>query len=136
MADVFEYRLPARRPLIWVVLAALLTLMTVIGVTGAAWYIWAIWGGTLLLVLYMLVVNPVSGIRLTPELLTLAAWRDPKPILLRDIAMVEIQNWSDSTDMVIHLTGGERIRAYSGDMPPKARLVRELNLRRVPVQET
>ncbi len=70
------------------------------------------------MVLFMLVRNPVNGLLIEDGQLVLSAWRKPRRIPLRDIALVEIIEWSDSTDMKIHLGSGDVIDAFSGDIPP------------------
>jgi hypothetical protein len=133
MSKAYEYRLPGRRPIVWFTLAAVLFLLAVAWQNNAPWWAWAILLPAVAVITYMLALNPVSGIRLTQDSLTLSAWRKPQDISLGDIEAVVVTGLSDSTSVEIHLKSGEKIPTFSGDMPPASDLVAELSARDVPV---
>ena len=119
MEPVFSYKEPGRRPATYLA-AVVFALFFGAAVTyGAEWYVYlpVVLGGVMLL--YMLVKNPVSGVALLDEFLVLSAWSNPQKIPLRDIARIEIISWSDSIDMKVHLKSGGAISAFAGDIPPR-----------------
>lgn len=136
MEKVYEYRAVGRRPTVWAAAAVFLFLLVLALYNGAPWYVWAIWGPCAGMVLYMLICNPVSGLRLTEDRLTLSPWRTPQDIALRDIAQVEFILWSDSTDVKLHLVDGTVITTFSGDIPPRSSFTAELTRRGIPVTQS
>lgn len=131
--DVYEFRLPGRRLSVWMGSAVMAFLLIVALVNSAPWYIWVIWGGTSVGFAWLLLRNPVSGLRIDGKTLTLSPWRKPVEIALSEIDHVEIIDWSESTDVVIHLTDGERLTTFSGDIPPTSLFEMELKKRDIPV---
>jgi hypothetical protein len=118
MNEVYEYRCPGRRSIVWLIAAIQAVLLWLAVTHDAPWFIWAIWGPTSLAVAYLLLANPISGLRVDDRYLVLSPWRKPREIPLSEIARVEIRDWSDSTDVVIHLRDGGAVSTFSGDIPP------------------
>lgn len=85
---------------------------------GAEWIFFVPGGIGFAMLLFMLIKNPVNGLELQDEMLILSAWRSPLPVPVRDIAKLEIVEWTDSSDFKVHLKSGETIEAFSGDIPP------------------
>lgn len=72
------------------------------------------------MVLFLIVKNPVMGVRLQRDRLVLSAWQKPRDVMLADIATITFIHWSDDTDMEISMCNGDLIRVFSGDIPPIA----------------
>ncbi len=100
--------------------------MTVAATKDAPWYIWAIWLPAAAMILQELIRNPVSGIRLTRQTLILSPWQRPREVALSDIHHIEFIEWSDSTDMEVHMRSGDVIRVFSGDIPPRGPFIAQL----------
>ena len=84
------------------------------------------------MVLFLIVKNPVMGVRLQRDRLVLSAWQKPRDVMLADIATITFIHWSDDTDMEIALHNGDLIRVFSGDIPPIApfkKVLQEAGLR-------
>lgn len=135
MDTLYSYRLPARRLITWVFAGIMIALMVLAYVDRAPWYIWAVWVPSFAMIVYMLVQNPVSGLQLTQDTLILSPWQSPRQIALRDIDRVEFIDWSDSTDMQVHLINGDVIRVFSADIPPQARFMSQLADRGIRIVE-
>ncbi|MBW4708077.1 hypothetical protein KX928_09785 [Roseobacter sp. YSTF-M11] len=136
MSETYEYRLPGRRASVWMTLAVVGLLLAVVASEVASWYIWLVWMPSMAMVLYLLLKNPISGLRLTNDMLLLSAWRNPQALLLQDIAKIRFIDWRDGSDMEVHLHSGEVIQAISSDIPPRSSFVRALHQRGIPVEIT
>ena len=133
--DVYEYRQQARRPVVW--LAAMVTgfLLGLMIWNTAPWYIWLVWVPASVVLLVYLVRNPVTGLRITQDALTLSPWQVPQVIALKDVRFVRIVDWTDSTDIEVHLRDGTATRLQDADIPPRRDFVAALAARGVPVEE-
>ncbi len=133
MEQAYEYRCPGRRTSVWLGACVQAFLLWIALTNGAPWYIWTIWGLTSLGFAYLLLGNPISGLRLDDTHLILSPWRKPQKIPLTEIAKVEITDWSDSTHVVIHLQDGSKVSTFSGDIPPTGCLENVLTARGISV---
>lgn len=133
MTNDFEYEETGRRPIIWFSLCVFLFLFWLAYTEGAPWWIWAVWSISGGMVVYMLIANPKSGMRITGS--TLAYWAGgPRSTLtLSDIDHIVIEDWSEATDVTIELTDGRSIELFSGSLPPIHVLEKQLQARNIAV---
>lgn len=87
------------------------------------------------MILTYLARNPVTGLRITDTDMTISPWRVPEVIALRDVRFVRIVDWSDSTDVEVHLNTGTATRLQDADIPPRAEFVAALSARGIRVEE-
>ena len=117
MSEVFEYKQQGRRPS--TVTAAVLCLVALgfAAYHGAPWSIWAIWGASSLLVAYMVICNPVSGMRLSDTEVTFSPHARPLTVTLRDIDTIIMTDWSDGTSAALKMRSGAHHQLSSSDFP-------------------
>ena len=135
MQEVYSYRLQGRRFAVWLISIIVAMLCMLALYEKAPWFIWAIWLPSASMLLFLLIKNPTSGVRLMRDRLILSPWQKPREVMLRQIKRVVFVSWSDSTDMEIHLTDGKKLRVFSGDIPPKEPFMQKLEGLGVPVFE-
>lgn len=135
MEEVYSYRLQGRRLVVWSSAVAIAMLCMLALYEKAPWFIWAIWLPCAAMLLFLLIKNPTSGVRLMRDRLILSPWQKPREIMLKDVQRVVFVSWSDSTDMEIHTADGGKIRVFSGDIPPKEPFMSKLEALGVPVFE-
>ena len=135
MHEVYEYRLSSRRSAIWLA-AALVAFSLGYAVVNSAPAILTVicaTGGVLLG--WMLMANPMSGIRVDHETLVLNAWRRPREIPLSEIAYLRMTHWTDdSTVSIVYKDGREEGTNYA-DMPPPNTLAAVMAARGIPVYD-
>ncbi|MEM1111845.1 MAG: hypothetical protein AAGI11_08050 [Pseudomonadota bacterium] len=131
MPQTYHYHYQSRRPLVLAALAVIIVLLAIAFVEGAPWYIWLIWGSTGLLLVFGYVVNRQSGLTLTTESFNVRVGKTVETVNLKDIQHVEFQEWSDSTDVSLHLLDGRTQKVPSLALPPIPVLEQELHSRGV-----
>lgn len=122
MPNVFEYEEAGRRPLTWMALAVFAFLFWIAWSNGAPWYIWAVWSVSFAMLAYLLVTNPKSGLRITDRVIEHWAGRKRTSIERSKVSHVEIEEFSESTYVSIHLKDGSKDHLFSGSVPPIPRL--------------
>lgn len=88
------------------------------------------------LVLWALIRNPQTGLRITDDALILSPWQTRQVIPLAEIEAVKYHEWSDSTDVYIWLKSGETVRVSPLDAPPVKSLRSVLAEKAIPIIET
>lgn len=84
---------------------------------------WLPVGGATGAALWMLLAGRVHGIDLTPEALIVTGAGRVETWPLDDIDHLQIADWTDSTDYVLHLRDGRRVPLFSGCFPRRADLI-------------
>ena len=84
---------------------------------------------------WLLMLNPVRGIRIDQENLILNAWRKPKVIPLADIAFLRAKHWTDDSDVVIVYNDGTEESTHPRDMPDLNTLALVMSQRGVKVKD-
>ncbi|MCF2905276.1 hypothetical protein L0666_09765 [Octadecabacter sp. CECT 8868] len=117
MAEDYEHQLSGRRPVMWLVL------MGVLGFIGVAWgepapiFFWVILAATLGLVLWSLIANPISGLRISGDRLIIAPQQQNNEISLANVDYLKIDNRSDSTEFVLYLKDGGGLAVHENNFP-------------------
>ena len=135
MNEVYEYRRAPNRGVIWLATTAVAMLIVAVTLTGAqelTWLTWAVGAATLC---WMLLPKPVAGIRVDNDALILSAWRNPRAILLDDIAFLRATEASAETDIAIVYKDGTEEGTFSGDMPNIEILVEVMAKRGIAVRD-
>lgn len=135
MNEVYEYRRAPNRGVIWLSVTAVAMLLAAITFTGArelTWLTWALGATTLC---WMLLPKPVAGIRVDGNVLVLSAWRNPRAILLNDIAYLRATEASAETDIAIVYKDGTEEGTFKGDMPDIETLVEVMAKRGIAVRD-
>jgi len=117
MEEVFEYRLGLRRRTTWLVMIGIAALIGYALQDQTPLVMGLIWGLTAVMTVWFLSRNPVAGVRVDEKYLTLAAWRDPKMVLLTDIAHLRMTHWTDDSDLILVYKDGVEEFISGGDLP-------------------
>lgn len=136
MTHTYEYEVNGRRPVTWFPLAVFAFLFWIAWTQGAPWYIWTVWSVSCVMLLYLVVSNPRSGLRLTPETLVHWAGQRSATINLKEVDQVEIKEFSDSTYVVIHMTDGREETLLSGSVPSISVLESEFGMQGIKTVRT
>ncbi len=135
MNEVYEYRRAPSKGAIWLasvgvvmLLAAVIfneayNLISLVWITGAVTFGW------------MLMPQPISGIRVDDENLVLSAWRNPRPIPLDSIAYLRSTDASLEISIAIVFKDGQEEGIFVGDLPDIDTLVTVMALRGIPVRD-
>ncbi|WP_342070295.1 hypothetical protein [Yoonia algicola] len=135
MSDVYEYRRAPNKGPIWLAfIGVVLLFVAVIYFETTQLQILA-WGLGAVLIAWMLLPKPVSGIRIDADHLTLAAWRKPRPIPLDDIAHLRVSDAGIDTEVAIVYRNGDVEDVFSGDLPDINTLIAVLAERGIPVRD-
>ncbi|KQI71534.1 hypothetical protein AN191_12490 [Loktanella sp. 5RATIMAR09] len=135
MSDVYEYRRAPSKGPIWLAFLGMVLLIVAIiyfeatQLEALAWIIGAV------LIAWMLLPQPISGVRIDADHLTLAAWRDPRPIPLDDIAYLRVSEAGLDPEVAIVYRNGTIEDIFSGDLPDTDTLIAVLAERGVPVRD-
>jgi hypothetical protein len=114
----YEYREPGRRPLTMLAFGFSIFMVWMAVQHDAPVIIFFIVVPCCAALLWMVVANPVSGLRLDSRTLTLSPWRKPEIIPLDSLERLEYTDWSEGSSLDVVLVSGEKIRVFSGDIPP------------------
>ena len=84
---------------------------------------------------WMMIANPITGIRIDNEALTLNAWRRPREIPLHEIDHLRVTDWTDECDIVIVYRDGREEGTHAADMPDPDTLAEVMALHGIPVRD-
>lgn len=135
MTEDFEYRQSGRGPLVWISAAVVVFWLTYGIANDAPNVIVAVWCMAAAIIGWLLMLNPVRGIRIDQENLILNAWRKPKVIPLADIAFLRAKHWTDDSDVVIVYNDGTEESTHPRDMPDLNTLALVMSQRGVKVKD-
>ena len=133
MNEVYEYRRSARRPAVWLAAAFVAFLVGKALVEPTPVVVTLLWGGAGAMLGWMLLANPIAGIRVDDDHLTLSAWRRPRQIPLADIDYLRMTHWTDDSHVTIVYKDGREEGTFAGDMPPASTLAHVMAERGIPV---
>lgn len=135
MSDVYEYRRAPNRGPVWLALIGVILLLVAVIQFGATQLTWLVWVAAAVTIAWMILPQPVSGIRIDRDHLVLAAWRKPRPIALDDIAHLRVDDSGLETHTTIVYRNGKEEVIFAGDLPDVDTLIMVLADRGIPVRE-
>ena len=135
MSEDYEYRRAPNKGPVWLALIGVVLLLVAVTQFGAVQLIWLVWCAAAVLIAWLILPRPVSGIRIDNDHLVLSAWRVPRPILLDDIAHLRVDETGLETQVTIVYRNGDEEAAFAGDLPDIDTLVAVLADRGIPVRE-
>ena len=135
MSDVYEYRRAPNRGPVWLALVGVILLLVAVIQFGATQLTWLVWVAAAVTIAWMILPQPVSGIRIDRDHLVLAAWRKPRPIALDDIAHLRVDDSGLETHTTIVYRDGKEEVIFAGDLPDVDTLIMVLADRGIPVRE-
>jgi hypothetical protein len=135
MSDVYEYRRAPNKGPIWLAFIGVVMLLVGVIYFEATQLQALVWVMGALLVSWMLLPQPISGIRIDKDHLTLAAWRKPRAIPLDDIAHLRVNEAGLNTEVAIVYRNGDVEDIFSGDLPDIDTLIAVLAERGIPVRD-
>lgn len=135
MSDVYEYRRAPNKGPIWLAFIGVVMLLVGVIYFKATQLQALVWVMGALLVAWMLLPQPISGIRIDKDHLTLAAWRNPRRIPLDDIAHLRVSEAGLDTQVAIVYRNGDVEDIFSGDLPDIDTLIAVLAERGIPVRD-
>lgn len=135
MSDVYEYRRAPNKGPIWLAFFGVVLLLVAIIYFEATQLQALAWVFGAILITWMLLPQPISGIRIDKDHLTLAAWRKPRRIPLDDIAHLRVSEAGLDTEVAIVYRDGSVEDIFSGDLPDIDTLIAVLAERGIPVRE-
>lgn len=134
MSDVYEYRLPGRRPGVLLGLSVAFALFAVGYAGKAPLLVWMIWAGSGATLAGALLANPIHGTRIDSTSWTWFTRRSETPVELCDIDQVTLTSWSDGPDDCrILMKDGSVVEIPSICLPPAKTLATLLAERGIPV---
>ncbi len=135
MSDVYEYRrAPNKGPILIALLGVVLLLVAVIQF-NATQFLWLIWAFAAVTIAWMVLPQPISGIRIDADHLVLAAWREPRSIPLDDIAHLRVKDTELGAEVAIVYRNGDQEDVFAGDLPDIDTLISVLADRGIPVRD-
>lgn len=135
MSDIYEYRRAPNKGPVWLALIGVILLLVAIVQFEVKELTWLVWGVAALVIPWMVLPRPPSGIRVDHEHLTLSAWREPRPIALDDIAHLKVDESGLDTQVRIAYRDGREEEIFAGDLPDIDTLIPVLATRGIPVRE-
>ena len=135
MSDVYEYRRAPNKGPIWLAFLGVVALLIAVTQFGAIQLIWLVWAAAAVTIAWMLLPQPISGIMIDDHTLVLAAWREPRPIPLDDIAHLRVNEVGIETEVWIVFRNGDEEAIFAGDLPDIDTLITVLAVRGVPVRD-
>ncbi|WP_341368946.1 hypothetical protein [Yoonia sp. BS5-3] len=135
MKEVFEYRRTRSKGAIWLSASAVAMLIAAIAITGTDELIGLVYVAGPVTLCWMLMPQQVAGIRIDDQHLVLSAWRQPRAILLDDIAYLRVTEASAETNIAIVYKDGREEGTYIGDMPDLDTLARVMAARGIAVRD-
>jgi hypothetical protein len=135
MEDEYEYRRAPSKGAFWLAVMGVIVLLLFILYTDAFHLMWLVWVFAAFTVAWMLSPKTIYGIKIDADYLVLAAWRNPRYILLKDIAYLRGSDISEETKIAIVFKSGEEEGIFDADLPDVDTLVTELGERGVPVRD-
>ena len=135
MSDVYEYRRAPNKGPIWLAFFGVVLLLVAVIYFEATQLQALAWVFGAILIAWMLLPQPISGIRIDKDHLTLSAWRKPRPIPLDDIAHLRVSEAGLDTEVAIVYRNGDVEDVFSGDLPDIDTLIAVLAERGIPVRD-
>ena len=130
----FEYSERGRRPLTLAMATAGLGLAAVAAAYQAPWWVWPPFLAYLAMMLWLVLRNPVSGMRLTPDAWSFHGAGFERTLPVAQIREVRFTSWSEGPDTVrIKMTDGTLHEPPSRCLPTAEALIPHLNRARIPV---
>lgn len=132
----YEFELRGRRPASWLFGAVGAFFLALVAFEPPPLLIWVPLGLFLVMTAWLLIRNPVTGMRLSVEGWEFRGARFDRTVPLAAIDHVSIREWSDGPDTVrIHLRTGEVLEPPSVCLPTGEVLRAELARARIPVRD-
>jgi len=117
MEHFYEYKIHPNRKLTWFA-ASCIGFLVGFGILTTAPHIHAVvWSLVAVCFIWLLMKSPAAGIRVDEYALTLAAFRKPRAVPLSQIDHMEIQHWTDESDVKIVFRDGREEMIPYGDLP-------------------
>ncbi|MEJ8563212.1 hypothetical protein QTO30_19690 [Yoonia sp. GPGPB17] len=135
MSDVYEYRRAPNKGPVWLALIGAIMLLVGVVHYGATQFEWLAWAAAAVTIAWMLLPRPVAGIRIDSTHLVLAAWRNPRPVPLDDIAHLQIRDTALENEVTIIYRNGSEEVILSNDLPDADTLIAVLAERGIPVRD-
>jgi hypothetical protein len=126
MNDVYTYSMSGRRPSTLFALVVSVSFVLFGWAYAAPWYAIAPPLIVVPMVLYVIIANPIYGLRIDRHAMEIDRNGDAKRILLTSIDYIKITEFSDSSDATIHLKDGKLYQIPQMTRPPKAKFRRVL----------
>ncbi len=131
MNEIYEYKRRPNRKVTWFAACCIGFLFGFGLLTSNPKILGLVWGLIAVCLLWILMKSPTAGIKLDDQSLTLAAWRNPREVPLSAIDHLEVQHWTDETDVrIVYRDGGQEVIPF-GDLPDMDTFSRELVYRGV-----
>lgn len=134
MTELYAYREQGRRPIVWLAAAACVGMICVGLYHEESWLLMTPVYAAGAMLLYMLVKNPVSGVQLFEDRLIMSPWSAPQTVMLDQLAKIEFVEWSDSTDMNLHLKSGDVVKVAQSNIPPRTAILPTLESLNISVE--
>lgn len=135
MNEVYEYRRAPGKGAVWLACIAVVMLLAAVILNGADHLMWLVWTSGAVTLAWMILPQPVSGIRVDDDHLVLSAWRNPRPILLDDIAHLKVTQASLETEVSIVFKNSDEEPIFAGDLPDIETLISVMAKRGIPVRD-
>lgn len=117
MENVYEYKMRPNRKVTWFAAACIGFLLGYGYLTSDPRIMAVVWALIAMCLVWLLMKSPTAGIRVDENELTLSAWRTPRAIPLADIDHLQVQHWTDASDVkLIYRDGSEEMIPF-GDLP-------------------
>jgi len=117
MENVYEYKMRPNRKVTWFAAACIGFLFGFGLLTSDPKILGLVWGLIAVCFIWLLMKSPTAGIRVDENALTLSAWRTPRVVPLDAIQHLEIQHWTDESDVKIVFHDGNEEMIPFGDLP-------------------
>lgn len=135
MSDVYEYRRGPSKGPVWLAFMGVVILLVAVTQFGADHLMWLVWAAGAVMIAWMLLPQPVAGIRVDKDTLTLAAWRQPRAVPLDDIAHLRYSDAGLETEVTIVYRNGDHEDVFSGDLPDIDVLINVMANHGIPVRD-
>jgi len=135
MSELYEYRRAPTKGPVWLAFIGVVILLVGVIQFGATQLLWLVWVLGAITIAWMLLPQPISGIRIDADHLVLSAWRNPRPIPLDDIAHLRVNDAGLEAEVAIVYRNGKVEDIFAGDLPDIDTLITVLAERGVPVRD-
>jgi len=135
MSELYEYRRAPTKGPVWLAFIGVVILLVGVIQFGATQLLWLVWVLGAITIAWMLLPQPISGIRIDADHLVLSAWRNPRPIPLDDIAHLRVNDTGLEAEVAIVYRDGKVEDIFAGDLPDIDTLITVLAERGVPVRD-
>lgn len=117
MENVYEYKMRPNRKVTWFAAACIGFLLGYGYLTSDPRILAVVWALIAMCLVWLLMKSPTAGIRVDEQALTLSAWRNPRPVPLDEIEYLEVQHWTEDSDVKLVLRDGTEEMIPFGDLP-------------------